>query len=128
MPKHTDPHLLLGSPSSCTLPQRISADSVSMLYHATWILLLRPYLDEASLLIISADVNTCLEHSAIANEIAIRFHRTFARRMSYATMYSAFVAMTFDVQLLRASPMQHRVDALTRLRYWLEILEEVSAE
>ncbi|GFZ47574.1 hypothetical protein JCM24511_05318 [Saitozyma sp. JCM 24511] len=96
-----------------------------MLYHATWILLHRPLVDKSEVTLSSVHVMRCLEHSTILNQMAVSYHATFARRLPYVAMYSAFVAMSLDVTLFRADDVGEQVAALDRVRSWNEVLRDV---
>lgn len=63
-----------------------------MLYHASSILLYRLILDPTDIPTAGGHVGTCLEHSAIANQMAVAYTHTFGERIAYVGMYSSFVA------------------------------------
>ncbi|GFZ45479.1 hypothetical protein JCM24511_03205 [Saitozyma sp. JCM 24511] len=99
--------------------------SVRMLYHAAWILLYRPQLDDRDVQGVTGAGHICLTHSALAHELGSTYHRTFQGKMSYLPMYCAFVSATFDILLLKADDLRTRSDSLSRLKSWLEILSAV---
>ncbi|KAK8049385.1 hypothetical protein PG994_011115 [Apiospora phragmitis] len=98
---------------------------LQMLYHASSILLLRITSSPDDIATAAGHVGTCLKHSITANQMAVSYTRTFGTRMTYVAMYSSFVAASFDIMLLEADNLDIQLDALTRLRVWLGIMEQV---
>ncbi|KAK8056456.1 fungal specific transcription factor [Apiospora rasikravindrae] len=97
---------------------------LQMLYHASSILLFRVTLSPDDIAAAAGHVGACLEHSITANQMAVSYTRTFGTRMTYVAMYSSFVAASFDIMLLEADNLDMQLDALTRLRVWLGIMEQ----
>lgn len=97
---HSPRHHEAQSRRSCssTLPLYVPVSKTEgradsrMLYHASYILLHRPVFDSSEILNAAGHVSTCLEHSAMANMLAVSFTSTFGERMTYVAMYSSFVA------------------------------------
>ncbi|KAK8138797.1 fungal-specific transcription factor domain-containing protein [Apiospora sp. TS-2023a] len=98
---------------------------LQMLYHASNILLFRITLSPNDIATAAGHVGTCLEHSVTANQMAVSYTQTFGTRMTYVAMYSSFVAASFDIMLLEADNLDIQLDALSRLRVWLGIMEQV---
>ncbi|KAK7989384.1 hypothetical protein PG989_009699 [Apiospora arundinis] len=97
---------------------------LQMLYHASSILLLRITLSPKDIATSAGHVGACLEHSITANHMAASYTQTFGTRMTYVAMYSSFVAASFDTMLLESENLEMQLNALTRLRVWLGIMEQ----
>ncbi|KAL1413689.1 hypothetical protein Q8F55_001469 [Vanrija albida] len=96
--------------------------SVQMLYHASWILLYRPLIDEQELKAVEGHIVTCEEHSIVAHQLSASFNHTFKGKLSYLGMYCAFVSATFDIFTLKTERLDTQLSSLERLKSWLDIL------
>lgn len=90
-------HCILSMPahrrilSPYSMCHEVSSDR-RMLYHASWILLLRLDIDPAAVASHADFMETCRSHSDAAMKIAESFDKTFTGFMlSYVSMYSLFV-------------------------------------